>query len=118
MSDERDPLLLELFADSQSVTPDDEFTKQVMNKTFALRKKLIVIATFVSVLLVLYTAVFGAPLQDFALLMAQFLSTNLIDIGENWLALIVSPLNSVAGLLALLFKSFLTVQKRLRLISV
>jgi len=118
MSDERDPLLLALFADSQSVTPDYEFTKQVMGKTYALRQKLIVIAVVSSVLLALYTAVFGVPLQSFALLLAQFLSTSLVDIGENWLALIVSPLNSVAGLLALLFKGFLTLQKRLRLFSV
>jgi len=117
MTDERDPLLQSLFTESQAVSIDDAFTENVMTKTYALRREVITAGVIASALLVLYTVLFGAPLQEFVILIAQFLSTELIDMGESWLALIVSPLNSVAGLLALLFKGFLTLQKRLRLIS-
>ena len=117
MTEERDPLLQSLFAESQVVTADDGFTKKVLTKTYALRQKLIVMGVIVGVLLILYTVLFGAPLQGFAVLIAQFLSRELIDLGESWLALIVSPLNSFAGLLALLFKGFFMLQKKLRLIS-
>jgi len=117
MTEERDPLLQALFADSHAEATDDEFTRNVMTKTYALRQKLIATGTVAGVLLILYTVLFGAPLQDFAILIAQFLSTNIINIGESWIALLISPLNSFAGLLALLFKGLLALQKKLRLIS-
>ena len=117
MTDERDPLLQSLFTESQAVSTDDEFTQNVMTKTYALRRKVITAGVIASALLILYIVLFGAPLQVFAILIAQFLSTELIDMGESWFALAVSPLNSVAGLMALLFKGFLTLQKKLRLIS-
>jgi len=41
MTEERDPLLQSLFAESQVVTADDGFTKKVLTKTYALRQKLI-----------------------------------------------------------------------------
>lgn len=117
MTEEHDPLLQALFAESQAVTTDDRFTENVMTKTYALRQKLIATGAVVSVLLIIYTVLFGAPLQDFAIFIAQFLSTNIINIGESWFALIIAPLNSYAGLLALLFKGLLAIQKKLRLVS-
>ena len=117
MTEQRDPLLQALFAESQGIATDDKFTESVMMKTYALRQKLIATGIIVSLLLILYTVLFGAPLQDFAILNAQFLSTNIINIGESWVALLVSPLNSLAGLLTLLFIGFLILQKKLRLIS-
>lgn len=117
MTEDHDPLLQSLFTESQAVSTDDEFTENVMTKTYARRRKVIAAGVIASALLILYTVLFGAPLQEFIILIAQFLSTELIDVGESWLALIVSPLNSVAGLVVLLFKGFLTLQKKLRLIS-
>lgn len=117
MTEERDPLLQSLFAESVPAVGATEFTEGVMTKTYALRQKLIAAGLIAGVLLILYVWVFGAPLQDVVLSLTQVLSMNIIDIGENWLALILSPLNSVAGLLALAVKGVLTVQKKLRLLS-
>lgn len=117
MTDERDPLLQSLFAESVPTIDAEEFTGRVMTKTYALRQKLITAGLIAGTLLILYIWMFGVPLQDFVLLITQFLSKNIIDIGNSWLALAVSPLNSVAGLLALALKGILTVQKKLRLIS-
>lgn len=117
MTEDRDPLLQSLFTESQAVTTDDEFTESVMTKTYARRRKVIAAAVIASALLILYTLLFDAPLQEFVVLIVQFLSTELVDMGESWFALAVSPLNSVAGLMALLVKGFLILQKKLRLIS-
>lgn len=117
MTEQRDPLLQSLFTESQVVPADDEFTEKVMAKTYALRQKLMIMGVIMGLLLILYTVMFGAPLQGFAVLIAQFLSRELLDLGESWFALVVSPLNSSAALLALLFKGFFTLQKKLRLIS-
>jgi len=42
---------------------------------------------------------FGIPLLDFAVLISQFLTMTLFDLGEGWLALVFMPLNNIASLL-------------------
>lgn len=117
MTEERDPLLQSLFAEPVSTIGAEEFTERVMTKTYALRQKLFLAGLMAGALLILYAWVFGVPLQDSILLITQFLSKNIIDFGDNWLAFLVSPLNSLAALLALAVKGILIAQKKLRLLS-
>ena len=117
MIEDRDPLLLSLFAEPQTVSNDDDFIQRVMAKTDAQRRKHFAARLIAGVVAILYIGLFGAPLQDFAILMAQLLSTGIIDVGESWFGLILSPVNSYAGLLALTFKGFLTIQRKLRFIQ-
>lgn len=118
MTEERDPLLQSLFEESPPEVVDEEFTKSVMAKTYTRRNALVTVSASAFLLLALYSVFIGVPLQDFTIVLAQILSTNLVDFGEGWLALIVSPLNSVAGLSAIGFKGVLMLQKKLRLVSI
>ena len=59
----------------------------------ATSRRLLLTATAAAALLL------AAPLQEFALLLAQGLTTTLIDLGSGWLALIFAPINNIASLI-------------------
>ena len=39
------------------------------------------------------------PLQEFALLISQILTSSLIDLGEGWLTFFLAPINNIASIL-------------------
>jgi hypothetical protein len=57
--------------------------------------------------------VFAGPLLEFAVLISQFLTNPLIDLGEGWLALVFLPVNNIASILVLSGKLSLLAWKKL-----
>ena len=55
----------------------------------------------------------GVPLLVFAVQVSNLLTTSLVDLGEGWLALILLPINSVAGVLALTAKAVYILRKKI-----
>ena len=57
--------------------------------------------------------VFAGPLLDFAVLVSQFLTNPLVDLGEGWLALVFMPINNIASISVALGKLSLMAWKSL-----
>ena len=55
----------------------------------------------VTVLVVVCAILLAPSLLTFALLTAQALTTNLVDLGDGWLGLALSPINNIASLIIL-----------------
>ena len=114
MSEFRDPTLETLFSEANQELEGETITAQVMNRT---RNRLVTLAaggtlvTLVALLLGWY--VFSVSLLEFAVLVSQFLTNPLINLGEGWMGLVFLPINNLASLSVLLTKISLTAWKRL-----
>lgn len=99
ITNNQDQLLQSAFAEARQDLEDDALTNRVMAKT---RRVLYMLAAAtLSIAIVLMASVwlvFGMPLLEFAVLISQFLTMTLIDLGEGWLALVLMPVNNIASL--------------------
>ena len=114
MTEYRDPALEELFRAAQRDLADETVTERVMAGTRQrlVRMAALALAGSVVVLLVAWY-LFAGPLLEFAVLISQFLTNPLIDLGEGWLALVLLPINNIASILVLSTKLSLLAWKKL-----
>jgi hypothetical protein len=112
MTDDRDPRLQALFAEAQHELDGETFTARVMTKSRFLRYR--VLALWIGMAFVLAAGAWylAIPLEV-AQLMAQVLTTTLIDLGDGWLAWVFSPVNNIAALLVLFVKAIRVGRKRI-----
>ena len=100
ITENQDQLLQSVFAEARQDLDGEAITSEVMAKT---RRVLYMLATGVlSIAIILVVGawlVFGMPLLEFAVLVSQFFTMTLIDLGEGWLALVFTPLNNIASLI-------------------
>ena len=114
MSEIRDPRLDSLFSQARENLPGDAFTDRVMTRSRFLKYRMHTIAAGTLLLLLVAAQVFLPPMRDFGLMIAWGLTTNIIDLGEGWLAFAVSPVNTVGSLLVICFKGVLMLRKWMR----
>ena len=99
MAEFRDPTLEKLFSEAKRELEGEAITTQVMAQT---RNRLFTMAAAGALLglvvLLIAWYVFAGPLLDFAILVSQFLTNPLIELGEGWLALVFMPINNMASL--------------------
>lgn len=113
MKQERDPVLETLFAQTAQDLVDDGYTAQVMQKVE--RRRRYVTAGRVAIV----AAIFGfdlllsSPLQHSLGAFAQVLATPLVDVQNEWLASLLAPLNSIAGLIGMLFLALHLLYRRM-----
>lgn len=112
MSDERDPLLESLFAQADVEVQANDFDAKVMAKVERRRRNVLVGRVALVALLIAFEFLLSAPLQNSVGVVTDALSASLLDIGNEWLAVIVAPLNSVAGLLGVLLVGLHTFYRR------
>lgn len=114
MTDTRDPLLQSLFDEAKQDFEGKAITANVMAQTRnrLVTKAAIAATTTLAVLLVSWY-VFALPLLDFAILVSQFFTNPLFELGEGWLALFLMPVNNFASLSVLLVKAGLVAWKKL-----
>ena len=102
----QDQLLQSVFAEARQDLDGEALTARVMAKT---RRLLYLLAagvfTLAAVLLVGTWLIFGLPLLEFALLISQFLTMTLVDLGEGWMALVFMPVNTVASVFVVTAKA-------------
>lgn len=104
MTEDRDPYLQSLFAESQQTLPGDEFVRAVMAKTVRLKRNLYLSTAAVVVVLLIMSWLLSWPLVDIALVFSQVLSTEIFAIGDSLLALLLLPVNNLAALLVLVWR--------------
>lgn len=114
MAEFHDANLKTLFAEAKRDYEGEAITAQVMART---RNRLFTMAAGGTLLgvaaLLIAWYVFAGPLLDFAVLVSQFLTNPLIDLGEGWLALVFMPINNLASITVALGKLALMGWKRL-----
>jgi len=95
----QDQLLQSVFAEARQDLDGKALTARVMAKT---RRLLVLLAagglTLAALILAGTWLIFGLPLLEFAVLISQFLTMTLVDLGEGWLALVFMPVNTIASL--------------------
>lgn len=100
MTEYRDPLLESVFEQAAQDLDGADLTARVMSRT---RRRLVAMAAgALTVTLIVVLAAWmliGTSLLEFAVLVSQFLTNPLIDLGEGWLALIFLPINNLASIL-------------------
>lgn len=106
MSNERDPLLESLFADaarSQTLaTSDGDFIDEVMTNVEARRRNVLLGRIGIIVLIVLFELILSSPLQNSVGVFTNALGTSLIELNNGWIAVLVEPFNSIAGIIGVL----------------
>ena len=106
MTNNQDQLLQSVFAEARQDLDGEVLTARIMTKT---RRMLYLLATGgISLALILLAGVwliFGVPLLEFAVLISQFLTMGLLDLGEGWLALVFMPVNNIASLIVIAAKA-------------
>jgi hypothetical protein len=114
MAELHDVKLESLFAEAKHDLEGEAITARVMSRT---RNRLFTLlgggALLSLVLLLIGWYVFAGPLLEFAVLVSEFLTNPLIDLGEGWLALVFLPINNIASILVLSTKVSLLAWKKL-----
>lgn len=113
MSDERDPLLETLFAQANAEPVDNDFCDRVMASIERRRRNVLIGRISLVAVLVAFEFLLSAPLQNSVGSAMQVLSTSLLDVGNEWLAAIVAPLNSAAGVIGVLLLGLHRVYRKL-----
>ncbi len=102
MNDERDPALEALFEEARQDLSDERFTDAVLARVEARRRRVLSGRLAIVVLLIAFELLLDAPLQHSLGALAEALNTPLFDTGAQWFGILLTPLNSLAGLLGLM----------------
>lgn len=113
-TEQRDPFLQSLFTEAEQALDGAKLTARVMARTR--KRKLLLLCAGVAASLAALAGtwlLFGIPLYEFAVLISGALATPLINVGEGWLALLLLPVNTLAGLLVMSIKGARMIHKRI-----
>lgn len=102
MNDERDPWLESLFVQAERHLEDDDYIRQVMIRVGKRRRNVLMGRLALVSLLVVFELLLSAPLQNTVGIITQALSATLLELENEWIALVLAPLNSIAGLIGML----------------
>ena len=101
MNEKRDPVLEGLFAQARQDLSDDRFTTAVLARVEERHRRVLFGRLTIVVLLIAFELLLDAPLQHSLGALAEALNTPLFDTGAQWFGILLTPLNSLAGLLGL-----------------
>jgi hypothetical protein len=102
MNEERDPLLDSLFATASEELASEYFLSAVMARVKNRNRRLALTRLGIAALLVALELLLSSPLQNTVGLVTDLLASNLYQFNNEWIAFMLAPLNSLAGLLGLL----------------
>ena len=103
MTDAKDPGLQALFDAARQVTSDEPFIARVMADINRLRRRTIIGWIIAGLLLASLAWWLSVPLMNTIDLASQLLPDSLITIEGEWMGQLLAPINSVAGVLGLVF---------------
>jgi len=99
MNDERDPKLEALFKDAAAESSSDDFTDKVMMGVASRHRNVMIGRIAIVALIVLLEVLLSAPVQSAVGAIVEVLGTPLIELNQSILAMMLTPLNSIAGVL-------------------
>ena len=104
MSADHDPFLESLFAEAEQDLRDADFTALVMSRIRRRNARTLLGWVTAGVALVIVTWFLAPSLGEFGRLATQALTSDLFDLGDNWPAWLLAPVNNIGSLLVLVFK--------------
>ena len=113
MNENRDPLLQALFDDADEPLADEAFTEQLRRNMAGRRRRILATRIAVIALLVLLEILLESPLRQSLGTVAETLGTSLIPLGDGWLAFVLAPVNSIAGVLGAVLLGVHTLYRRI-----
>ena len=99
MNDEKDPKLEALFANAAAESPNDDFTDKVMTGVASRRRNVLIGRIAIVAMIVLLEVLLSAPVQSAVGAFVEVLGTPLFELDQSMLAMMLTPVNSVAGLI-------------------
>ncbi len=103
MTEDRDPMLQAVFADTEQDLADATFTADVMARVEKSRHRLLARRIGAGLIVALCVLLVAGPIQDAVIVLAEGLTKPLIPVADRPLALLLSPVNNYTGLTALGF---------------
>jgi hypothetical protein len=100
MSTEYDPKLQALFDQAQQSFDRDAFTSAIIERVDRERRRLMLTWSALVFIGVIVLAALAKPVFAALVMATQLLPVSLVDIEAEWLRLLVSPVNSVAAVVA------------------
>jgi hypothetical protein len=102
MNDDRDPLLHDLFREPPRLERSDDFLQQTARRVErdTRRRRLLRLGAEIAVLVVAW--LLAEPLHALATELMPWIMASLVDTGDGMLSQLLAPMNSVAGVIALL----------------
>lgn len=101
MNPERDPVLDALFREAEQPLADEAFTDGIVTGMKRRRRRVLAVRLAVVAAIVLLELLLESPLQQSLGALAEVLGTPLVAIDDGWLAFLLAPVNSIAGLVGL-----------------
>ncbi len=98
MNNERDPKLETLFDEAATTSSDDEFTDRVMTSVESRHRNVMIGRVAIVALIILFEVLLSAPVQSAVGAIVDVLDTPLIEMRESVLSMMLTPVNSIAGI--------------------
>ena len=102
MNNDRDPKIESLFEKAESSFADDAFTDAVNDSLKRRRRRILLGRLAILAALVILEVVLESPLRIYLGVVAEVLGTPLLTMQDSWLAFVLAPINSIAGLVGIL----------------
>ena len=117
MSHERDGMLESLFAEAAGAqtlkASDTEFTDSIMASVDSRKRNILFGRISIVALIVLFEMFLSFPMQNSVGAITATLSTSLIDLNSSWVAMLVEPVNSIAGVIGILLLGMHALYRRM-----
>ena len=113
MTIERDPAILELFNVAEEDLTGEKFVALTMSRVDHLRRRSLAGWILVGLVLLAVGWLLAAPIQGAIQLLTQSLSISLVDLGDRWIARMISPATSVAGVVAFILLGLLAAYRKI-----
>lgn len=101
MSNDYDPRLQALFAQARRTFDRKTFTREILERVDRERRRALLVWSVLGIAALAVFVLLANSLFAVLALANQLLPVSLVDIETEWLRLLVSPINSVAAVIAL-----------------
>lgn len=101
MNNDYDPQLQALFAQAKQTFDRDTFTRDVLGRIDRERRRTLLTWSVFGIAALAVVALLAEPVFAAFAMATQLLPVSLVEIETEWLRQLVSPINSVAALIAL-----------------
>ena len=101
MSTDRDPNLMALFAQAEQDI-DDSFEQDLMRQIDQERRRILIIWSGFGLLVFVCLAFLARPVFSAVNMASQLLPVSVVEVETDWVRQLVSPINSVAAIVAVL----------------
>lgn len=113
MTFDGDPTLENLFDVARQDLSEEAFTMQVMSQIDRLRRRAVIGWSCVGLVLAICAWLLSEPILDVVFLTTQILPQSLIELDDRWPAQLLTPVNSIASLVAIGFLGLRMVYRKI-----